>query len=103
RPNAASFVRDPSCARPAWTRGTIVSSTGVGTLVEPLTEEQIKTLPLYEWDIAQIGDSAPPLELEITAERIANYCLAVRNTNPIYTDPEAARKGPFGEIVAPPA
>lgn len=81
----------------------MVSSTGVGTLVEPLTEEQIKSLPLYDWDVAQIGHSAPPLELEITAERIANYCLAVRNTNPIYTDPEAARKGPFGEIVAPPA
>jgi acyl dehydratase len=74
-----------------------------GALVEPLTAEQIATLPLYDWDIAKIGDAAPPLELEITAERIANYCLAVRNTNPIYTDPQAARKGPFGEIVAPPA
>jgi acyl dehydratase len=80
-----------------------MTSTGAQTLVEPLTAEQIATLPLYEWDIAQIGDSAPPLTLEATAERIANYCLAVRNENPIYTDPGAASKGPFGGIVAPPA
>jgi acyl dehydratase len=72
-------------------------------LTEPLTEEQIAGLPLYEWEVAEIGDAAPPLTLTITDEIIDKYCRAVRNDNPIYRDPEAARKGPFGGIVAPPA
>src|SRR6266536_968137 len=79
-----------------------MTSTGARTLTEPLTEEQIAGLPLYEWEVAEIGDAAPPLTLLITQEIIDKYCRAVRNDNPIYRDPEAARKGPFGGIVAPP-
>src|SRR5689334_8111599 len=73
-----------------------------GALAEPLTEEQIKSLPTYDYEIAQVGDAAPPFTLTVTEESIANYCLAVRNDNPLYTDPEAAKKGPFGGIIAPP-
>ena len=39
----------------------------------------------------------------VSAERIANFCAAVGETNPLYTDPDAAAAGPFGGIVAPPA
>jgi acyl dehydratase len=71
-------------------------------LEEPLSEEQIDALPMYEWDVANIGDAAPPFVYEITAESIADYCQAVRNDNPIYVDGDAAASGPFGTIVGPP-
>jgi 3-hydroxybutyryl-CoA dehydratase len=67
-----------------------------------LDEEQIAQLPLYEWDVANVGDRAKPFTYLVTEESIADYCLAVRNTNPLYLDPEAAKNGPFGGIVAPP-
>lgn len=57
---------------------------------------------LYDWDVAMIGDTAPPFTFTVTAESIANYCTAVRNANPLYLDAEAARRGPFGGIIAPP-
>jgi acyl dehydratase len=68
-----------------------------------LTAEQIAALPTYDWDIAQVGDAAPPFTYQVTEQNIADYCMAVRNSNPLYLDPEAAAKGPFGGIVAPPA
>lgn len=72
------------------------------TLVEPLSAEQVEAMPLYEWDIAMIGDMASPFTFKVTEESIANYCTAVRNENPLYLDPEVARQGPFGGIIAPP-
>jgi acyl dehydratase len=71
-------------------------------LGEPLTEEQIEALPVYEWDAACIGDTAPPLIYQVTEQTIADYCEAVRNANPLYLDPVAAAAGPLGGIVAPP-
>jgi acyl dehydratase len=70
---------------------------------ESLTAEQIAALPTYDWDIAQVGDSAPPFTYQVTDANIADYCMAIRNSNPLYLDPEAASKGPFGGIIAPPA
>lgn len=43
----------------------------------------------------------PPLI--VTAERIAAFCDAVGDNNPLYLDPDAARQGPYGRIIAPPA
>ena len=77
-------------------------SSVAGTLVEPLSEEQIAALPTYAWDIAEIGHAAPPFTHVAGAESITDYCLAVRNANPLYLDPAAAAGGPFGGIVAPP-
>jgi len=79
-----------------------MTSAGARTLVEPLTAEQIAVLPTYDWDVAEVGDAAPPFTFEVTEQSIANYCLAIRNENPLYTDPEAAKRGPFGGIIAPP-
>lgn len=39
----------------------------------------------------------------VTAEKIANFCAAVGDDNPLYLDPAAAAAGPHGTIVAPPA
>ncbi|MCC7368068.1 MAG: MaoC family dehydratase [Chloroflexi bacterium] len=75
----------------------MVISVEAGTL----TEEQIKSLPTYDWDIAQVGDTAPPFTYAVTEQSIADYCRAVRNENPIYVDEAAAKAGPFGGIVAP--
>ena len=71
-------------------------------LTEPLSEEQIEQLPVYEWEDAQLGDAAPPFVYEVTEQSIADYCAAVRNTNPLYLDAAVAAAGPFGGLVAPP-
>jgi 3-hydroxybutyryl-CoA dehydratase len=39
----------------------------------------------------------------VTAEKIASFCAAVGDRNPLYVDSEAARAGPYGEVIAPPA
>jgi acyl dehydratase len=39
----------------------------------------------------------------VTAERIAGFCSAVGENNPLFIDPAAAAKGPYGGIIAPPA
>ena len=38
----------------------------------------------------------------VTAEHVAEFARALDDANPLYRDPEAARRGPFGTIVAPP-
>jgi acyl dehydratase len=82
-----------------------VSDTTVapGTIFHaPLTQEQIDQLPMYEWEVAEIGHRAPPFVYEVTAESIADYCQAVRSDNPLYLDADAAAQGPYGSIIAPP-
>jgi 3-hydroxybutyryl-CoA dehydratase len=39
----------------------------------------------------------------VTAEKIAAFCDAVGDLNPLYVDSAAAIAGPYGGIVAPPA
>lgn len=39
----------------------------------------------------------------VTAQWIAAFCDAVGDNNPLYLDPAAAREGPYGRIIAPPA
>lgn len=67
-----------------------------------LNAEQIEKLPIYEWEVAEIGHAAPPFTYPVTEQSIADYCAAVRNDNPLYLDATAASKGPFGGIIAPP-
>jgi acyl dehydratase len=49
----------------------------------------------------RIFESAAPIR--ITPELIANFCAAIGETNPLYTDSRAASAGPHGGIVAPPS
>ena len=51
---------------------------------------------VYEWDVAQIGDQSPPYAYEVTADKIADYCRAVRYENPIYVNDAAARERDSG-------
>jgi acyl dehydratase len=41
--------------------------------------------------------------IEVTTEKIADFCSAMGDLNPLYIDPVAALNGPYGGIVAPPA
>jgi acyl dehydratase len=38
----------------------------------------------------------------VTAEHVAAFACALGDPNPLYVDSEAARRGPFGALVAPP-
>jgi len=38
----------------------------------------------------------------VTAEHVAAFARALGDDNPLYTDEGAARRGPFGAIIAPP-
>jgi acyl dehydratase len=49
----------------------------------------------------RIFESAKPLQ--VTSEMIADFCAAIGETNPLYTDPEAASAGPDRGLVAPPS
>jgi acyl dehydratase len=44
----------------------------------------------------------PDAPVEVTAEKIANFCTSVGDLNPLYLDPIAAQAGPYGGIIAPP-
>jgi acyl dehydratase len=39
----------------------------------------------------------------VTREMIRTFCEALGETNPLYTDDEAAKRGPWGGLVAPPS
>ena len=38
----------------------------------------------------------------VGAEQVAEFARALGDPNPLYVDPDAARHGPFGTLVAPP-
>jgi acyl dehydratase len=44
-----------------------------------------------------------PEPIVVTAEWIANFCRAMGETSPLYVDEAAAKAGPYGGIIAPPA
>ena len=57
-----------------------------------------------EYDPAIIGkvfDVTDPMP--VTAAAVRDYCAALGETNPIFTDEGAAKKGPYGGIIAPPS
>ena len=58
---------------------------------------------IYTWEIATVGDTAPPASAEITDQQIADYCRAARYENLVYTNQPAARETGLPGIVAPPA
>jgi acyl dehydratase len=57
---------------------------------------------VYQWEVAEVGDTAPPYVYQVSAERIADYCRAVRYENPVYVNDGAAREQGFPGIFAPP-
>ncbi len=55
-----------------------------------------------EFDHDSIGRESQGKTLTITKEQILAYCKAVNDTNPLFTDEEAAKAGPYGTLIAPP-
>ena len=44
-----------------------------------------------------------PEPVHITDQMIADFCAALGESNPLYVDAAAAKAGPYGGIIAPPA
>ena len=56
-----------------------------------------------EFDRSILGQTFDETTFEpVTREQILNFAAALGETHPLYTDEEAAKKGPFGGLVAPP-
>jgi len=62
------------------------------SIITPAVEELKKHL----------GEEGPPQVEEIERGAIAKFARAIGETNPLYFDPEYAKKTRFGSIVAPP-
>lgn len=56
-----------------------------------------------QYDASVIGVEVESGRFEVTKEQILAYCEAVGETNPLYTDEEAAKAGPYGGLIAPPS
>ena len=53
-------------------------------------------------DTKFIGKEYKPFSYVVGQEKIKEYALAVKDTNPLYTDPDFAKKSKYGCIIAPP-
>lgn len=60
-----------------------------------------QTAPQY--DASVLGVQVDVGEATIEEGQILEYCRAVGDTNPLYTDAAFAAQGPYGSIIAPPA
>ncbi|MGH7932062.1 MAG: FAS1-like dehydratase domain-containing protein, partial [Candidatus Binataceae bacterium] len=59
---------------------------------------------MVDYDPALIGKVFEVSDPEpVTEAAVAKFCEAIGETNPVHTDPEAAKKGSYGEITAPPS
>ncbi len=56
----------------------------------------------FTYDESVIGKEVDVATFEVTRESINTYCRALEETNPLWTDDEAAKRGPYGGIIAPP-
>lgn len=61
--------------------------------------EQEKTI---YYDDLDVGHEFKPCEYTMTEETIRKYAEAIADQNPLYNDQEAAKKSPYGNIIAPP-
>ena len=51
--------------------------------------------------IGRVFETTDPLQ--VSPEMVANFCSAIGESNPIHTDADAAQKGPYGGLTAPPS
>ncbi len=56
----------------------------------------------FTYDESVIGKEVDVATFEVTRESVATYCKALEETNPLWTDDEAAKRGPYGGITVPP-
>jgi acyl dehydratase len=53
-------------------------------------------------DRGLVGKTYPPFTVRVEHGKIREFAEALRDDNPLYRDEEAARRSPFGGIIAPP-
>jgi acyl dehydratase len=53
-------------------------------------------------DRTLVGKTYPPFTVRVEHGKVREYAEAIRDANPLYRDEEAARRSPFGGIIAPP-
>ena len=51
---------------------------------------------------ALIGFTAEPVVMEVERGAIKRFCEAVGDSNPLFTDEEYAKNGPYGDVICPP-
>ena len=56
-----------------------------------------------DFDRSVIGVDYDVGSHEVTEEQVVGFARAIGETNPLYSDKEAAAKGPYGVLIAPPA
>ena len=56
-----------------------------------------------DFDRSVIGVDYEVGNHEVTEEQVMGFARAIGETNPLYLDKEAATKGPYGVLIAPPA
>ena len=54
------------------------------------------------YDDVEIGQELPPITYELTPDRVQWYLEEAEETNPVYSDPELARRSGLGGAVTPP-
>src|ERR1700736_4615764 len=57
----------------------------------------------FDYDRSVVGVEVEVGSVTLTHKLVADYCVAVGETNPLYTDEAAAKAGPYGGLTAPPA
>ncbi len=65
--------------------------------------EEVDVTASIDFDRSVLGVEIEVGSHDVTAEKIIAFARAVGETNPLYLDEEAAKSGPYGVIVAPPA
>ena len=59
---------------------------------------------MVDYDPALINKTFETTDpVPVTREKIAKFCAAIGETNPLFTDDEAAKNGPYGGVIAPPS
>ena len=61
------------------------------------------TAPGLEFDRELLGKEFPAGTFRVDKERILAYCEAIGETNPMFTDEEAAMRSGYRSLVAPPS
>ncbi len=65
------------------------------------------TLPAQDseltFDASVVGVEVETGRFDVTKDHILSFCEAIGDTNPLFVDEEAAKSGPYGGIIAPPA
>lgn len=65
------------------------------------------TLPAQDselsYDASVVGVEVEAGRFEVKKEHILDFCAAIGDANPLFTDEKAAGAGPYGGIIAPPA